>query len=186
MTNQNVHVKYWGLTVLPDQVVRTAGFGLCGGTHSSSVIRRVATGTAVWWWEHLQSLMPQQSAGHWQYWGDWYWWGRIDITDWHSWVLFGLSEFCCSYQGRAVSLECTPFCSDKVRSGFLSFLFHQAILNLISYPNPVTWFKCWQFLCSMTLVKVALSVSSTNWRPFICTLGYSWEGLYIFKKQLIF
>lgn len=48
MTNQNVHVKYWGLAVLPDQVVRTAGLGLCGGMHSSSVIRRVATGTAVW------------------------------------------------------------------------------------------------------------------------------------------
>ena len=55
-TNQNFTVKHWGthrfkrsggLTVLPDRVVRTAGFGLRGGTHSSSVVRRVATGTAV-------------------------------------------------------------------------------------------------------------------------------------------
>ena len=36
-----------GLTVLPDRVVRTAGLGLRGGTHSSSVVARVATGTSV-------------------------------------------------------------------------------------------------------------------------------------------
>ena len=89
------------------------------------------------WWEHLRCLRPQQSAGHWQYRDNSYWRGRIDITDWHSWVLFGLSEFCCSYW-----MECTPFCNDKVRSGFLSFLCQQAIPNLISHPNSGTWFKC--------------------------------------------
>lgn len=61
-TSQNVHVNHsgphssmfnkrfkrsGGLTVRPDRVVRSSGFGLHGGVHYSSVVPRVVTGTAL-------------------------------------------------------------------------------------------------------------------------------------------
>ena len=71
----------------------------------------------------------------------------------------GIAECCSVSTGFAAAAKAERFRrSDKVRTGFLSFLCHQAIPNFISYPNLVTWFKCWQFLCSTTPVKVALLV----------------------------
>ena len=119
-----------------------------GGTYSTSVALRVATGTAVcgdkgtlivWGLDGVLRTSNTGMTGT----------GEAGLTS-----QSGKTGCCSAAAGFAAANKTERFrrsvplsiASDKVRSVFLSFPCHTAIPIFISYPNLATRFKCWQFI----------------------------------------
>ena len=148
----------------------TAGLGLRGGTHSSSVVPRVATGTVVcgdggtcgvW---GLSAVLGTGNSGVTRA-------SEAGLTS-----PAGIAECWSVSAGFAAATKAgfvgvCPFLlwQDKIRVSQLP--------NLISYPSVGSSFALWRLSkLRCWFNRYELSFSSTNWRSFIYTLGYKLAG----------